>query len=282
VDRRRFLGALSSAAAALGLGSRPARAWARRARASTDRIDAIGIQLYTVRSLMGDDVEGTLAALAGIGYREVEFAGLHGRSASEMRALLDDLGVRAVSSHHSLQEVTESLPRLLEDASTLGQTYLVVPYLDAGDRTADGYRRAADAFNAAGAMARAAGIRFGYHNHDFEFAPLDGTTGFDLLLERTDPQLVTFELDVYWMVNGGRDPLAYFEAHPGRFELLHLKDRTADGRMVDVGAGAIDFAAVLERGERSGVEHGFVEHDQPPDPLASARNSFGHLSGLAR
>ncbi|HEX7051851.1 MAG TPA: sugar phosphate isomerase/epimerase [Longimicrobiales bacterium] len=298
VSRRDFLRLLAGTAAApsalaAALGVHPAEA-ARRTATSpgaspphaaravhADRLGAIGIQLYTVRDLMARDVEGTLAALARIGYREVEFAGLHGRSAREMRAILDRLELTAPAGHVSLAEVRDDLDRVLDDAATLGQDYVVCPYLDVAYRSRDGIKRAAEIFNRAGAAARGVGLGFAYHNHDFEFEPLpDGTLPYDLLLAETDPALVRMEMDLFWITKGGGDPLAYFARHAGRFPLVHVKDLSADGAMVNVGEGTIDFAKIFARAEQAGIRHYFVEHDQPAAPLDDARVSYTYLRRL--
>lgn len=274
IDRRSFLRSLSAAAAA---ALTPSAAAALRNRA----IEPIGIQLYTLRRLMQNDVEGTIAAIAGIGYREVEFAGLAGKTAAEMRAILDRNGMRAVASHHSMRDVREGWPKVLEDANTLGQRYVLVASLGGQDRASlDGFRRVAEEFNRAGEAAKAAGLQFAYHNHDFEFRVIDGVVPYDLLLERCDAQLVQMEMDLFWIVNGGQDPLAYFARHPGRFPLVHVKDRTADGNMVNVGAGVIDFRAIHARASQAGIRHWLVEHDSPSSPLADVRVSYEYLRGI--
>ena len=139
----------------------------------------------------------------------------------------------------------------------------------------------ADDFNRAAESARSAGLRFGYHNHDWEFGPLsDGTIPMDLLLERTDDDLVDWQMDIFWLVNGGAEPVPYLEQTSGRVTSVHVKDRTADGQMVDVGDGVIDFASLLRLAGPLGLLHAFVEHDQPGDGLESVRRSFVHLSSL--
>lgn len=244
-------------------------------------LSRVGLQLYTVRSLMAEDVPGTLETVAGIGYREVEFAGYFDRTPAQLRTLLDDLGLAAPSTHVGLESFRDQLPELLDAAATLGHRYLVLPSLPPRERQSlDDYRRLADEMNRFGTACRAAGVRFGYHNHDFEFERIDGEVPFDVLLAHTDPELVAFELDLFWTIHAGSDPLAYFEAHPGRFHLCHVKDRTADGEMVDVGAGVIDFSGIFARSEQAGLIHYFVEHDSPADPVASIRASYTHLSGL--
>ena len=157
-----------------------------------------------------------------------------------------------------------------------------MPWIDAGERTSlDGYRRVAADLNEIGARTAEAGVRLAYHNHAFEFETFGGDrSGYDVLLAETDPSLVVMEMDLYWTVHAGRDPAAYFERHPGRFPLFHLKDRTPDGAMADVGAGALDFGRVFALAARAGLRHAFVEHDEPEDALRSLRRSYGHLARL--
>jgi sugar phosphate isomerase/epimerase len=277
--RRSFLGALGTTLGALMLPSGCSRGPAGE-RAAGAALDRIGIQLYTVRELMRQDVERTLAALADIGYREVEFAGLHGLTAKAMRTVLDRNGLSAPSSHVSLQEIRGQWARTLDDATALGQRYIVCPWIDEAERSVDGYRRVAAQFNATGEAAKGAGLQFAYHNHAYEFAPVGGVVPYDLLLAECDPQLVQMELDLFWIVKGGRDPLAYFARHPGRFPLVHVKDMARDGSMVDVGRGTIDFAGIFARAQQAGIRHYFVEHDEPPSPLADARASYDYLRQL--
>jgi sugar phosphate isomerase/epimerase len=280
-------GALACAGAAwtARAGEEPPGRPDRRARSDTAPGGSatafpVGVQLYTLRSLLDADLAGTLREVAAIGYAEVELAGLHGATPAAFRAHLDHAGLTAPSSHVSIEEVRGDLDRLLGDAATLGVRTLVVPWLDASERTADGYRGVAEDLNAAGEAARASGVRMGYHNQAYDHAPLGGGTGWDLLLESTDPALVTMQMDVFWAVAGGASPLAYLRAYGGRFASLHLKDRTTSGDMVDVGAGMVDFAAILGAARAQGLEHAFVEHDEPGEPLASIRASYEHLAGL--
>lgn len=277
MDRRAFLGVLP--AAALVAGCRPSAPSVRARRT----IEGFGVQLYTLRSAMAEDVDRTLAAIAEVGYTEVEFAGLHGLTPREMRTKLDAVRLRAASSHHSVGEVRGDWLRTLEGAQELGQSLVVVPSIPGEERTPEGLRRLADDFNRAGEMARVAGLRFGYHNHDWEHTALsDGTTPMDLLLESTDPTLVDWQMDIFWAVHGGADPATYLTQNPGRVTSVHLKDRTTDGDMVDVGDGVIDFGALLPLAEGLGLLHAFVEHDQPgDDAVESVRRSFTHLSTVA-
>ena len=294
MDRKNFLSTLAASAfAGLGVGGcrqdDPADSLDTAANDTTpanggERLDRIGLQLYTVRGRMASDPVATLREVAGVGYREVETAGLFDLSPEEFRSALDDAGLVSPAGHFPINAVREQPSATLAIARTLGQQWLVVPYLDEGERTADGYQRLADDLNRFGVAARDEGIRVAYHNHDFEFAPLaDGRTGFDLLLEGTDSSLVDIELDLFWAVKGGHDPIAIFAAHPGRFTLCHVKDMAdiaASQEMVAVGEGEIDFAGIFAHGE-AGLRHYFVEHDNPDDPIASIRTSFEHLRQLS-
>jgi sugar phosphate isomerase/epimerase len=278
--RREFLGTLGRSAlgaATLGTLSRATLAGLGAAPRTP-----IGIQLYTVRSLMARDFDGTLAQLAGIGYREVEFAGYFGRTPAQVRASLERHGLAAPSTHIALPADDAEWRRTLDEAKAVGHRWVTIAWLDEPmRRTPDDWMRIADRFNSLAHRADQAGLRFAYHNHDFAFTRLGGTTLLDTLLARTDPALVDLEMDIYWVVHGGADPLALIGRNPGRFPLLHLKDATAAPTlaMTDVGAGTIDFPALLAA-DRATLKHAFVEHDEPTDPLASARASYDYLSRL--
>jgi len=275
-DRRDFLVRLAGIAAAVGAAPLRLGTWGP----PTHRLDRIGIQVYTVRSLMPKDPEGTLAALAQIGYTEVELAGLYGLQPAAMRQMLDRHGLAAVSGHMSLKDMRRDWNRALDDAATLGQHYIVCSSIDESERTADGFRRAANDLNGLAATARQHGMQLGYHNHMYEFATVDGGVPYEILLTGTDPQLVQMEVDLMWMTKGGGDPIAYFDRYPGRFPMVHVKDMTKAGVMCDVGQGSIDFAAIFAHSERAGIKHYFVEHDEPPAPIADARVCYEYLRHL--
>ena len=240
----------------------------------------IGLQLYTVRDRMAVDLPATLAAVAEIGYREVEFAGYFDHPPSQVRAWLDAAGLTAPAAHVPF-EVVDGWGEWIEIARVLGHRYLVIPWIPPERRRSlDDYRRLAQAFNEIGAAAHEAGLQFAYHNHAFEFTSLEGRVPFDVLLDETDPDLVQIEMDLFWTVEGGGDPLDYFARYPGRFPMVHVKDRTAAGDMVDVGQGIIDFPAIFASSEEAGIRHYFVEHDEPADSLASVRRSYEWLVGV--
>jgi sugar phosphate isomerase/epimerase len=275
IDRRQFIGTMGVLAAGAVL---PA---CRIARTST-RLSRIGLQLYTVRDLMAKDVEGTLAAVAGAGYTEVEFAGYFDKSPADIRAMLDRHGLTAPSVHTG-DIAPDAWAKALDAAHVVGHEYIVVPWIPEERRkTLDDWKSVAADFNRVAATAKAAGLQFAYHNHDFEFPLVEGQVPYDVLLAATDPKLVQLEIDLYWITKGGQDPLAYFARWPGRIPLVHVKDSLGppDHKMVDVGAGKIDWKRIFARSAQAGIKHYFVEHDQPADPLASIKASCDYLKRL--
>ena len=272
IDRREFIGTLGVLAAGAVL---PACRTPRR-------LDRIGLQLYTVRDLMAKDVEGTLTAVAGAGYTEVEFAGYFGKSPADIRAMLDRHGLTAPSVHAG-SIAPDDWAKSLDAAHVIGHKYIVMPWIPEERRkTLDDWRRIAADFNRVAAAAQAAGVQFAYHNHDFEFPLVEGRVPYDVLLAETDPKLVQLEIDLYWITKGGQDPLAYFARWPGRVPLVHVKDSAGppDHKMVDVGSGTIDWKRIFARSEQAGIKHYFVEHDQPADPIASITASCAYLKRL--
>lgn len=273
-------GSLLSACASTGTGS------AAASQRSLIDTRPIGVQLYTVRDQLQSNFEGTLESVAEIGYREFEFAGYYDHSPAQVRAILDRLDVTAPSAHLGLNLFRADIEQLLGDAEVIGHRYLVVP--SANGRTAEGWRELAAEFNRLGERVRRAGMWFGYHNHAAEFEDLGGgTTAYDILLAETDPALVSMELDLYWAVRGGQDPVAMFARSPGRYQLFHVKDmadRAGDQTMAPVGEGEIDFGAILANVSQAGTEHFFVEHDNaaqsPGGSLASIATSYRNLRNL--
>ncbi len=266
---------VAALAGLVGNAPRPTR-YARR------RLDRIGLQLYTVRREMQRSFEGTLVTVAATGYKEVEFAGYFGKSPTEVRALLDRHDLAAPAAHVGTLE-PDQWRAALDAAGVIGHRYVVVPWIPAEARlTLDGYKRVAEGFNRAAAEARTAGLQFAYHNHDFEFTPMEGRLPYDVLLAECDPDLVQLELDLYWITKSGQDPLAYFARYPHRIPLVHVKDSGGppEHRMMDVGAGTIDFKKIFAQGERAGIRHCFVEHDEPRDPFASIGASYEYLKRL--
>lgn len=242
----------------------------------------IGIQLYTVREEMKMSVAKTLAAVAKAGYKEVEFAGYFGHSAADIRKMLDDVGLTAPSSHVQMSDLGTGWKSMLEYAKTVGHEYLVVAWIDAEERTIPGYTKIAARFNSAANVAAQKGVKFGYHNYSLEFKPIGGQVPYELLLRECDPHRVFMEIDVFWMKQGGGDPVHYLNTHPGRFPMLHVKDMgpPPNRQMMDVGKGTIDWKSIFLAGVNGGVKHVFVEHDETKDTAATMSASYEYLRGL--
>jgi sugar phosphate isomerase/epimerase len=295
MDRRRFLAALAanvagarSALTVAGLGSASACSPDRDATPESgdvggERLDRVGLQLYTVRDALARDFEGTLGRIAAIGYRDVEFAGYAGRRPETVTGVLERHGLRAPAAHVALDTLRKQWSATVDAAHTIDHDFIIVPWLDETERrTIADYERLADELNRLGDAARKADLRLAYHNHDFEFTPIDGRIPYDVLLDRTDPDDVAFELDLYWITKAGHDPVTYFNRYPGRFPTVHVKD-SAGGpahQMTSVGGGTIDFKRILAHRKQAGIQHAFVEHDNPSDPFASITSSYAHLSRL--
>ena len=273
MKRRDFLAA--TGVAAVGAGLAPL---SEAFGSSQPMLKRIGFQLYTARGLMAEDSAKTLEALAGIGYHEVEFAGYHGHDPRDVRRMLDTSGLAAPAAHVPLDGMRSSPESLIEAASVVGHDFLVLAWLEPAERqTLDQYREHAELCNRFGEMCRAAGIQFAYHNHEFEFEPLDGTLPMDLLLSEVDRDLMKIELDLYWIRVAGHDAATFMAADRERTVLCHVKDMQSDGSMTDPGSGVIDFPATFAG---SGLTHFFVERDDSPDPMATAAAGFHYLQGL--
>ncbi|MSR10618.1 MAG: sugar phosphate isomerase/epimerase [Gammaproteobacteria bacterium] len=248
--------------------------------AQSRRVASVGLQLYSLRNEMSRDFAGTLARVAELGFKEMEFAGYMRNSPGQVRSMLDANGLTSPAAHIQLQAIRDNLAGEIEAAQTLGQKYIVVPSLPGNERTLADYHRHAETLNRAGETCKAAGLKMGYHNHDFEFAIVEGQRPYDILMEETDPELVAMELDLFWIVTAGVDPVEYINKYPGRFAMLHVKDRDAQGRMVDVGRGTIKFAELFSRVDTGGFEHYFIEHDNPGNGLVSVAYSIYTVRNL--
>jgi len=248
----------------------------------------IGLQLYTVRDKIQQDLKSTLEKVAKIGYNSVEAAGynategtFYGMAPKAFSELLNGLGIPLTSSHTVFElDVAE---KVIADAASTGAKYIIYPFLPDKFRTnLDGWKATAEKFNKMGEIAKKNGIQFGYHNHAFEFEKMEDQIPYDLLLSQTDPSLVTFEMDLYWVTRGGYNPVDYFKKYPGRFQLWHVKDmvKTDDMFFAPVGSGRIDFAGIFAEKQAAGMKYFFVEQDsfKELDPYESIEMSFKYLS----
>ena len=275
-SRRDFLGATAAATAMAATGT---AALAGEEKPTTaGRVP--GIQLYTVRGSMEDNVPATLTALAAMGYQALEFAGYANTDPAEIRVMLDDLGMTAPSGHVDAREMRQDPMPMVEAGVTMRHEYLTIAWLREEDRqTLDDYRGWAEVLNRAGEACKAAGMRMAYHNHDFELLPIDGVLPMSVLIEETDPDLVDFELDFFWVHKAGMTVPDVLAMAPGRITMAHIKDMDADGNMVDLGAGIIDFKTLLASEAAATIRHPFAEHDNPSDPFRFAAIARRELSG---
>ncbi|MDD4143465.1 MAG: sugar phosphate isomerase/epimerase [Prolixibacteraceae bacterium] len=278
-DRRKFL--KTTAAFAAGSLMIP------QLSCSSSKEKIIGLQLYTVRDKINQDLENTLVRLAEIGYNSMEAAGynfsdgtFYGMAPKHFANRLNELGMPLHSSHSVVEPADAE--KIFTDAAEAGCKYVIYPYLPEEFRkNIDGYKSTAEKFNKIGEIAKKFDIRFGYHNHAFEFENMGGQMGMDVLIAETDPKLVTFEIDLYWVTRGGYDPVDYIKKFPGRFEIYHLKDmvKTEDMFFAPVGSGRIDFESIFAVKETAGMKMFFVEQDRfrDLDPLESVELSFNYL-----
>ena len=253
-----------------------------------------GLQLYTLRDELPKDVKGVIAKVAKAGYKEVETfgydakTGYWGLHTKDFGKLLKDNGLTTPSGHYGIDSFfgkgdTEDLKRYIEVANTLGQSYVIIPSLN-GEfiKTVDECKSVAEKINKAAAICKTAGLKLGYHNHNFEWKPLGGgATFYDTILKETDPKLVHMEMDIYWVVRAGQDPIKIFAQHPGRFALVHVKDqdKTNPESTTEVGNGSIDFKTIIPKARAAGVTHFIMEQENFTniDPFVSITKSCSYM-----
>jgi sugar phosphate isomerase/epimerase len=305
-SRRGFLRTTVTTAAVVGTSSALAGpAFAQEGAAgsrgqSRHRVppDQLSIQLYTLRDQLAVDLEGTLAGLSAIGYPRVEHAGFVGRTVTEFKAALDAAGLRSSSGHVQIPQPFDpaAWSASLDDATTLGSRYIVHPFFGidfaTGEvtRTTAPWRAFAGDLNRAGRMARDAGLKLGYHNHNWEFFRLTDNpsrTAYDVLTEVTDPDVVHLELELFWAVRGARDPVDLIGQNRGRVLQYHVKDLNQAGSFEDPGQGLLDFARIFGHSDQAGVREYIVERDdagtaprEPADALDTARVGYQFLSTI--
>ena len=321
MDRRDFI--KSAAAAAFGslmagCGTKP------EALSGPAGLERIGVALFTIPSMLEQDFAAAMRKLADIGYREVEFfgpfpysvpeaherwrsvaetlglsqSGYFGRTPRQVCEILDENGLSSPSMHADIKTLQTRLEEVAEAAHALGQRFAGIPSIPPQERESlDDYKRMADVFNELGARMDKVGLKFMYHNHGYGLVEMEGEIPFNLLLERTDPNLVALEMDVFWMVAGRADLVAYLDAYPGRFQLMHVKDMTkvvrfaGDGGdptqwielfpyIADAGSGVLDLEAIITQARKSGTQHYYLERDLASSPDKTLEASYQYLSSL--
>lgn len=258
----------------------------------TDR--KVGIQLYTLREAIVKDVKGVIAKVAAAGYKEVETFGLSadqkffGLTVKEFGELLTANKLTSPSGHYMPAKMLfengdgDDVKKLCDVGNTLGHKYIIIPYLEPGRRkTIDQYKALAERITKAGEICKQNNQQLAYHNHDFEFIEMDGQRGYDILLNNTDKELLKMELDLYWVVRAGLDPVDIFKKQPGRFHLWHVKDmdKTDKTKNTEAGNGSIDFKRLMKNTELSGVKHFYLEQENNyvPDHFASIQKSYKYM-----
>ncbi len=243
-----------------------------------------GVQLYSFREAMAKDALGTLKQIASIGIKEIESARsneghYYGLSPQDMKKACDDLGMKLVSGHVHLDENFE---KTMEEAVASGQEYLICSSMPTNGQNVDNYKRVTEEFNKAGEACEKLGIHFGYHNHEYEFESNQGQVLYDVLMDNTEPNLVHMELDLGWVIVGGKNPLDYFKKYPGRFPLWHLKDMDMTKKeSTEFGKGGLDIHTMMQNQEASGVKHIFIEQEEyASTPLESMKHNMAFLKNL--
>ncbi len=257
-----------------------------------------GLQVYTIRDALKKDFIGSLKQVADIGYNYIELFGYDagkyfGYTIEETKKIIDDLGMTVNCSHIALGRsnpeqigtLMNGWEKTVEDAAKLRQKYVVCPYLQESERKSlDDYKSYADLFNKNAEIAKNYGLKFAYHNHNFEFDELDGEIPYEILLNRCDTDLVKFEMDMYWMEYARQDPLTYFDRFPGRFPLWHIKDLSGDEDkfFTTVGDGVINWSKLFTHSKKAGLEFFYVEQDNSKNklPFENIEKSLLYLKGL--
>lgn len=252
-------------------------------------IDRFGIQLWTVKEQMLQDPKETLRQLASYGYTQIEgFEGekglFWGMSNREFNSFIEELGMRLVASHAGVKENFEAKAA---QAGEIGMQYLIDPY-EGPQESLDDYKRMAERFNQLGQICKNNGLRFAYHNHDYTFQEVEGVIPQTILVEQTDPELVDFEMDIYWVVAAGADPQRFLREYPNRYRLGHVKDRMKDVPATEtnastvLGTGMIDYASILKTARQNGMEYFIVEQERFDNttPLESSKRNAAYMRTL--
>ena len=244
-----------------------------------------GLQVYSVRNQLNEDFEGTMEYVAKVGYKYIEGYGLgtDGQflgtiTPAHYKKVIADLGMELKATHCSYT-THDKAQKMIDAARETGLEYMIVPYTpDNVRKTADGWKEVAENYNKMGEMCKNAGMKFGYHNHAFEFEKLDGIIPQELLIENTEADLVHFEADLFWVTKGGYDPLDLLKKYPGRIQLFHVKDATPELEGTTVGEGIIDFAKLFEAGKSDVLEYYFIEDEREDDPYKNIKADYDYMA----
>ncbi len=262
----------------IGLGAAAAAAFVTNAGHASPLGLPLGLQLYSVRSLLPKDYPGTLKQVAALGYKDVEAAGFYDHSVEDVKAAMKAAGLRCVSSHYPLATLKPQLDAILQFCKSLDVHFIVcsspMHRSEGGNREAlsmDDWKWNADQFNEIGGKVKGAGMHFAYHNHVGEFAEIDGALPYDTLLKQTDPAKVSFEMDCGWVEVAGHDPVKYLKQYPDRISMLHIKDfKDKKPPSVVLGTGAIDYAPIFAAAKGASIKHWFVEQEEFQGPIMDA------------
>tara|TARA_R110000868_G_scaffold89103_6_gene248158 strand:+ start:3324 stop:4157 length:834 start_codon:yes stop_codon:yes gene_type:complete len=243
-----------------------------------------GVQLYSFRDAMLENPKATLEKIANLGFKEIESAGsklgyYYGLTPSEMGKTCKALGMKLTSGHVPLDDKFE---QTMADAVASGQEYVICSSMPTDGQTVDNYKKVAEQFNVAGEACKKLGLKFGYHNHEYEFESEDGQILYDVLMDNTEEDLVHMELDLGWVVVAGKEPLHYFKKYPGRFPLWHLKDMDIHGKeSTEFGKGILDIELMLKNKDLSGVKHIYIEQEEyASTPVESMRHNMNYLKNI--
>ena len=282
-DRRKFL----QLGGSLTLGAFLAPSLMNFFESDAKKLKKYGIQLYTLRDVLPADPKGVLKQLAGFGYTQIEsYEGAQGMfwgmSNTEFKKYIGDLGMKMVSSHC---DINKDFEKKAAEAAEIGMKYLICPY-KGPQKSIDDFKKFADEFNAKGEICKKNGIRFAYHNHDYSFKAMNGEVPQDVMMKGTDASLVDFEMDMYWVVTAGEDPLAWMKKYPNRFKLCHVKDRakgaTEGFDSCTLGEGSIDYASILRSAKKMGMEYLIVEQEKytGTTPIKAAQDDAAYMGKL--
>ncbi len=281
MTRRNFIKQSIVTTTSLGLGA----SILTNCSSNTRKLTEIGLQLLTINPEIEKDYVKALEKVAEIGYNTLEMGNFYGPSLEEFQKLLQRLNLKVLAGGAAIGNLRSELDKMIQDSYDLDKKYLICywPWTDSPEnKTLDDWKRMAESLNQIGEKVKQAGLVFAYHNHDLEFKITEDRIPFDIILENTDPNLVAIEIDLYWIKKGNQEPIPYFEKYPGRFPLWHIKDmdKTPERSFACVGQGIIDFPTIFAKADLAGMQHLFIEHDKPENPMECAQVGYEYLKNL--